>query len=89
MARIKTKKAAGEDTTSLEQLLKKAGADRGTDIGEIIPSIRKSNKQILGEAGGVITDVVTAGAPSFLGKAVKGAEAATAGAKSFKGRSQA
>lgn len=61
---IAENKKAGKDTAHLEWTLMKATQDNpemDAMIKEIIPSLDKTTRQVLGEAGGVLADLVTAG----------------------------
>lgn len=57
-------KKAGQDTTHVEQTLKtllnEDPSHYGGNVSDIIPSVNKSKEQIIGEAGGVLTDLFTA-----------------------------
>lgn len=71
--KVKRDKAAGKDVTKLVALLKRVGGEQAsTKLEEIVPSINKTGKQVLGEAGGVALDIATAGT---YGAAAKGAKA--------------
>ena len=70
----KTLKAAGKDTTHLDAAIKSINdnhPDYMEQLGNIVPSIKKSNEQILGDAAGVATDIAAFGT---YGNAAKGAE---------------
>jgi len=69
VARIREKQAKGEDTTNLRRLLRRASAP-GTQVEELVPSVKKSTKQVLGEAAGVATDVISFGTLPATGKAI-------------------
>lgn len=85
--RIKEKRAKGEDTTRLVEALKRHADVPDTTIEELVPSVKKSTKQVLGEAAGVATDILSFGTlPSVAKSAVKPAattfvEGAMQGAK--------
>jgi len=64
----KEKEARGESTQHLTPLIQSMATNRGLDVADIIPSVNKTNTQILGEAGGVALDVATAGTLSGAGK---------------------
>lgn len=64
-------KKQGKDTAKLENIYKQNTGER-FDLAKIAPSINKSTKQILGEAGGVALDVLSAGT---YGAGARGAKA--------------
>ena len=70
----KALKAAGKDTTHIDAAIKSINdnhPDYMEQLGNIVPSIKKSNKQILGDAAGVATDIAAFGT---YGNAAKGAQ---------------
>lgn len=74
--KIKEMNAAGQDSSSVQAVMQKMMADNpaqyGGDVSKIIPSINKTSQQIIGEAGGVATDLLTAGgalSPTVAGAA--------------------
>lgn len=69
IARIKEKKAKGEDVTKMIELLKRAGGSQ-TQLEELVPSVKKSAKQIFGEGAGVATDIISFGSLPAVGKSV-------------------
>src|SRR3990172_9148181 len=68
---IKKNRAEGKDTTAMENQLKRIAQEQGIDYKDINPLASKSEKQILGEAVGVLGDILIAG---FFGSAEKGAK---------------
>ena len=64
---IKEKQAKGEDTTKLKAFLNEMSKPEITQE-EFNPAITKSNKQVLGEGLGVLTDVLGAGTFGKAGK---------------------
>lgn len=70
--RLKLKKARGEDTSKEIEQLRNAGAFKGPDSEEFNPVLKKTTKQVLGEALGVAADIASFGT---YGNAVKGAQA--------------
>ncbi len=74
LAKRKAMKAAGQDTTHIDNAIQMINAnqpDPTKELGDIVPSINKSNEQILGDAAGVATDIAAFGT---YGDAAKGAE---------------
>lgn len=69
--RLKLKKSRGEDTSKEVEQLKNAGAFKGLDSEEFNPALKKTTKQVLGEALGVAADIASFGS---YGGAVKGAQ---------------
>ncbi len=70
----KALKAAGKDTTHIDAAIKSINdnhPDYMEQLGNIVPSIKKSNTQILGDAAGVATDIASFGT---YGEAAKGAQ---------------
>lgn len=65
LQRVKEKRAAGEDTSRLMGGLK---PQTQTQLGDITPSVNKTSGQILGEAGGVALDTVSAGVGTSIAK---------------------
>jgi len=72
----KQAEAEGRDTAHWDNLIKNYKTTKGTDLMEVFPSLKKTNKQVLGEVAGVGLDVLSAGA---YGAATKGMKAATIG----------
>lgn len=60
---IRADKAAGKDTTRLEQTYNSVygGADNTPSVSDIVPAINKTNGQVAGELGGTALDLLSAG----------------------------
>lgn len=69
--RLKQKKAQGLDTSKEIEQLRNSGAFQGQDSFEFNPALKKTTRQVLGEALGVAVDVASFGAlPGIAKKAV-------------------
>lgn len=72
---IRINRSLGKDTSRLETALK--GSTQGVPTAETVnPVLKKTNKQIAGEAGGVALDLATAGTAAAATKSFKLAQAA-------------
>ncbi len=70
---IHANRLIGKDTTGLEKAYVDLTNTPVPSLGDIIPSANKTNKQILGEAGGVLTDLLAGGgalSPAVTGGAI-------------------
>ena len=69
---IKKKRTAeGKDTDHINELIKNYKTTKGVSLNELFPSLDKTNLQVLGDAGGVLADVLSFGT---YGNAAKGAK---------------
>lgn len=69
LARLKKKRAAGEDTSKEEEQLRNSGMSEIPSTADFNPASQKTAKQVIGEAVGVGADILSAGA---YGKAAGG-----------------
>ena len=73
---IRENKAAGKDTTKLEQAYNQTYGEKApiASFTDILPATQKTNAQVIGEIGGTALDALTAGT---YGKAATGMKAGT------------